>query len=345
MRKIISNSHRYYRMIKARLFLLFIRKIRLGSDNPDKIFYLIRRGNPTVGAFSNYYVFLKHIRYAISKNYIPVIDLQYDESYIYHEPEQVGFINVWELYFSQPFGYTVKDVMTSKSVIMSNSNVKKLFNMNIEFLLKNDKILSEWSHIANNYLKYNEKTQQYLDGIYKSLVPSGKKVLGVSFRYGYSAGRPSGHPIQPSIDEIIDKVNNSMYKSRYDYIFLSVEDHKVVSRFKIEFKEKLIVISRPRINDNTTVVSKNSSIDKTNYISALNGIIQEDRLHDLNNYMETVSFDREDDKYLKGLEYISEMYILSKCDYLICGQSSGTWVCAIIKNDPKSTYMFELGNY
>ncbi|MFB0925817.1 MAG: hypothetical protein QMB65_11155, partial [Vicingaceae bacterium] len=322
------------------------KKVSLGIQNPNITFYLIRRNNTMTGMFSNHNIFLKHIYYALKNNYIPVVDMQYEESCLYHEENEVGVVNAWELYFEQPTKYKLKDVLFSKNVVLSSRKVEGAFDLDINNLLKNKKELSSWIDITSNYLKYNIKTIKYLDTIHDTYIPANKKILGVSVRSGYITGTPKGHPIQPNIIELIEKTELYFIKYNYDFIFLSVEDYNVVVQFKKKFKDHLIIVERPRLGDSNSSISKKDTFNKDLYFEEAKGTINENSLQNLNNFMETIAFDRKDDKYLKGLEYLSEMYILSKLDGLICGETSGTVACVLRnKNGFDNLYFYNLGVY
>ena len=57
-------------------------------------------------------------------------------------------------------------------------------------------------------------------------------------------------------------------------------------------------------------------------------------------------FDRENDEYLRGLEYLSSMNVLSKCDALIAGINTGSQM-AYIMNDGEyeHVHFYNLGRY
>ena len=349
MKLSIINNYLKIKQLKKYYFaiinLFFLKKIKLGIKNPDIVFYLIRSENPAGGIFSNHNIFLKQIRFAISKNYIPVIDMQFEENCIYHEKDQAGVINTWDLYFSQPFGYTVNEVMQSKNVIISSNRVLNLYNHQLNSLSK-EKELKTWSFLSNKYLKFNRKTQEYLDDIYKTVIPNNRKVLGVSIRDGYSKSRPKWHPIQPGIDVLIKKVKQEIAEFKYEHVFLSVETQDIIDEFEKEFQRKLIVVDRPRIGNDLIKTKNNNGLNVELYESGQSGSIEQGKLKDLSLLMDTTVFDRPNDKYLKGLEYISEMYILSKCDSLVCGETSGT-IAVLIRNNNNfnNYYFFNLGLY
>jgi len=272
--------------------------------------------------------------------------MQYEESCLYHEKDQVGDVNAWELFFEQPTKFKLKDVLISKNIILSTNKVEGAFDLNIQYLLKNKNNLNSWIEITDKFLRYNKKTSNYLESNYKNYIPKNKKVLGVSVRAGYIKGKYKGHPVQPGIEELIDRVKRCFTKYNYDLVFLSVEDYEVVHKFKEEFNEKLLVVKRPRLNDVNFNISKNSDFNNKLYKKESKNTVEESSLENLNNFMDTISFERKNDKYLKGLEYMSEMYILSKLDGLICGETSGT-VATVLrnKNGFDNLYFYNLGVY
>ncbi len=59
-----------------------------------------------------------------------------------------------------------------------------------------------------------------------------------------------------------------------------------------------------------------------------------------------VSFDRENDTYLKGMEYLSSIIILTKCNSFIGGLTAGTYAVNYLNNKGfDHTYFFYTGTY
>lgn len=58
-----------------------------------------------------------------------------------------------------------------------------------------------------------------------------------------------------------------------------------------------------------------------------------------------VIFERENDNYFKGLEYISSITILSKCNSLVAGGCGGTDFAVHYSNGYEICYVFDLGVY
>lgn len=112
-----------------------------------------------------------------------------------------------------------------------------------------------------------------------------------------------------------------MEKNKYDAIYLATEERKTRDLFKKEFPGKILENKRRYYDD---IYDKDSSIS----------------------YIKDVHFERENDNYWSGLEYLSSIILLSRCDALVGGNCGGT-LGAIFFNDEKYefTYVFDLGLY
>ena len=63
-------------------------------------------------------------------------------------------------------------------------------------------------------------------------------------------------------------------------------------------------------------------------------------------YLSSITFDRENDTYLRGADYFIALNALSKCDSLIAGMCTGTRLALKLnKNNYNHTYIFNLGKY
>jgi hypothetical protein len=57
------------------------------------------------------------------------------------------------------------------------------------------------------------------------------------------------------------------------------------------------------------------------------------------------SIDRKNDNYHKGLEYLTTIYMLSKCNALIAGQCGGTTGAVLLSKNHEFSYLWDLGYY
>ena len=100
-------------------------------------------------------------------------------------------------------------------------------------------------------------------------------------------------------------------------IFLSTEDKNIVQTFKNVFKDLCVTIDRQYVNYNP----------------------QEER------YVTISRINRENDRFLQGKEYLTEMLLLLTCNSLILTRCAGS-ICVIMMADKfEHTYTFNLGKY
>lgn len=252
---------------------------------------------------------LANIAFSISENVIPVVNVcNIDNG-----------INIWEQYFRQPF-ITVKQ-------IDEKAKVDWEYNKNVGFIspcffsYKNDVERSIWMKLYKDYVSFNDEVQEYVDDEYNTLI-SGKRVLGVLCRgTDYIATKPKGHPVQPELSDVIADVRKVMKDYKYDYIYLATEEKRIHDLFENEFPGYIII-------------NKRTYYDEIYYSQKAGSLIN------------SVSFDRENDEYLKGLEYLSSMYILSKCNSMLAGNCGGSQA-AYYMNNGKYEYvkLYDLGIY
>ncbi|WP_312194487.1 hypothetical protein [Sphingobacterium multivorum] len=293
-----------------------IDEINLKFENTDNhTYYIIRRDNPYIGLLTYVSVFLGHIAYAIEKGYIPVIDMKSFKS-IYLDEHEVGKKNAWEYYFEQPFNIGLEDIKNGDRVIYSPKYTQPASPfMNSLF---DNKESHFWKVICENYVRLNDKTRSYVLDEYKHLL-EGKRLLGLLYRgTDYLSLKPKDHPIQPSIEsfiEVIERYTNDC--EQFDAFYLATDDQKAFIALNERFPNMIIVNKR------------------TYYDSASNA-----------RFLAEVSFDRNDDAFLKGLEYLSSIQLLSRCDAIIASPCAGTYAANFFrKREFTFKYFFNLGYY
>jgi len=283
------------------------------SDKNNK-YYIIQR-KAYVGLFSYVQTSLAHIGYAIAKGYIPIIDMK-NHSNTYLENDKIGKENSWEYYFQQPYNFSLDDIKNKKNVIKSS---KIFFPTLPAYGNLNDYYINNyWYVIFNNYFRLNKKTEEYCNNEYREISNKGK-ILGVLCRgTDYIIKKPFNHPIQPEIDNVIKKIKDCIIEWKCDYIYLATDEKKTLNRFENEFPSRILTNKRMYYDN-----------------------------HDYSNmYITEATHNRDNDKYLNGLEYLSSIMILSKCNCLISGITSGS-LAAIYINGGKyeNKYIFNLGKY
>ncbi len=278
----------------------------------DATYYVIRRDNKTIGLMTYLCLYLAHIEYAVSRGFIPVIDMQsFDNMFL--EQNEVSKINAWEFYFKQPF-VKLSDLKNKKTVYSSPRIVPPSPDMQS---VLNQKEGLKWKVLYKNFIHFNDETNQYIQQEYLNLI-NGKKVLGVLYRgTDYKKLKPKNHPIPPEITIFIDKMKELIGEwGEFDKIYVATEEKKSMDKIKEAFPGKVIENKRVYYDDFE------------------------------NDFLAEAHFNRERDKYWKGLEYLSSMYLLSQCNSFIGVLCGGTYAVNFMKEDDfEHKYFFYDGLY
>lgn len=320
------------RFIILFLFLMPFEHIKsFGERNPKLTYYIIGReswaGN---GLFSCAIAVVSAIEYAVERGYIPVVDMKNsDNAYLYQN--EIGKVNAWDYYFEQPLAninkelYSLDEAYNSKSVIVNNADnggiVQALYPATIPSLLrKNNKVLQRWGVQYKKYVRLNAKTQKYVDDQYNKIIHADDRVLGIFVRGGeYRLSRPYGHPIQPGISEIICNARLFMEKWECNKIFLTTEDEDILREFTEAFGDEVISTERRYIK---YIVCDGVEGQYLRYVKPP---------------------EREREKYLSGLEYLTDVYIMSRCNSIIGSTTCGMIASVLMSEGFEHSYFFDCG--
>lgn len=291
--------------------------VSLGKDNPDKIFFVIRRNASNVGLFSYVVTNIGWIKYAVDQGYVPVVDMQnYYNTYI--TQENIGKTNSWEYYFKQPCGYSMDDISHSKNIILSSLDFSAARNPDP---LSVDKFKS-WQEYAQQYLAFSDEAESEIDDKEQELF-SGKRVLGVLCRgTDYTSTKPKEHPIQPQVSDMILKVTEVMQQQNCEAVYLATEDETIYEDFRNRLGDKLVALQTKRFKD-TGTANINELSDKI---------------------IDTLS-DPAKEKHDKGMDYAVTIGLLSRCNCLVAGQTSGTTGAMLLSRTYDYVYIYDLGLY
>ncbi|MCR5624745.1 MAG: hypothetical protein K6G11_05815 [Lachnospiraceae bacterium] len=210
---------------------------------------------------------------------------------------EVGFkndagINIWEQFFEQPCG--VGENLRKTPVDFECGELFPKFDE-----IYDKQRVKRWHRLYSRYIKLNKTSRKYIGNELKELDIKNRRVLGVLCRgTDYLKLRPKGHPVQPEISTVLKDTEEKLKEWGCDYIYLATEDSKIQKQFKDKFGDRVLE-------------NKRVYYDK---------VFDKDGL----DFIKDVHFERENDDYLKGLEYISSMYILSRCDNIIAGNCGGS---------------------
>jgi len=282
------------------------RSVSFGELNPDSTFYLIRFRRQKLGLMALYINVLLRIDEGLRRGLIPIVDLQnYPNAYL--DEDQLHKSNAWESYFCQPFEYQLEDVYSSKNVVLSNMETPLLGSPR-EFWESNlsSSNAFRWYDEAHKYMPLNESINKYIEEQYQQLFAGRGKVLGIVSR-GTDLIGFNGHSVQPSVQSLADKANFLVNELGYDSVYIASDSDVALK----ELAERIVVptfsFSQRRFDD---FASSNVSV------------------------LSDFHFNRENDSFLKGKEYLAVVELLAKCNGLM-GSLVGATVGAILINGGK----------
>ena len=191
-------------------------------------------------------------------------------------------------------------------------NSENLFESDIFF---DKEIKRKSSDLLHNNLQFNEEVIELVRKESKKL--NIEECLGVYIRgTDYIKLKPSGEYIQPSVDQMKNKIFD--FINKYDApIFLVTEDGNIYDALTDEFGKKIRTVSYDtfiRDYDGKDVLSKSNVL--------------------------------EENKKLRGQKYLAKMILLSKCKYLITSITQGSkFSYALNGGKYIDEYVFNLGLY
>jgi hypothetical protein len=312
LRKEVRDRRKYY--LTHEVYTSF------GNEMADKTFYVIGANEGWCGLFAIIYHKLSHFAYAEEHGYIPVVDLQnYYSQYL--SDDALFKENAWEYFFEQPMGYGLNDIKRARNIIKSVCFYKPLAATYIGYRdIHNADIMRNSRNIFAKYVRFNRASETFLAERYGRTLRNKGRVLGVLCRgTDYSILKPKGHPIQPEPEEVIIKAKEVMEKYSCDYVYVATEDADIYALFMKHFGGKLIVDQTTRwsaadLPKGRSNSKRLSSIDKAG-------------------------------KYSGGVEYLSQIYLLSKCSCFIGGATRGTFGVLMMCDNFDYCHIFDKGYY
>ena len=311
VRAIVSG---YYRDMKRRR-MEREQRVSYGSAHADKTFYVVRRNYGYIGLFSIYVTHLGRIRYALENGWIPVVDMQ-NYPNVYLEEENLGKQNAWEFFFTQPSAYTMEDVAKAKNVILGDMGIPDVRPTDDTEMFTNEGgVLDPWREIAGKYACINEELRRLAEEDRERLFGEKERVLGVSLRgTDYTKTQPAKHPVQPTAEQAMERVEALIHEKHYDRIYLSTEDIGIAHAFTGRFGDMV------------------KTFDKE-YIAYKGGTIND------------VSNTPKGERRLRGEEYLREKLLLTCCRDVAISRTSGTLAMSCLSPDWENVFVFDYGRY
>lgn len=273
-----------------------------GKKNENIEIFVIRRKPPGGGLFSNVNYVLQGLIYAEKKGMFPVVDMENYSTEYSRIRKFHGKKNAWEYFFNPVSNINLVDAYKSKNVTLSEGDriLKNhiMSGRNLAYVLNNE-FLEESHRMYMKHIKLNNYTNSYIEYILKTKEIVPYSTLGVFLRgTDYLLG-PTGHPIQPDIDDVIKDIRSFLEAKPIKRILLSTDDIKI--RNKLEDKFGNLVIESIR-SDSESLFSN----QLRNRFAIPRGAIA------------------------RNLSYLSEIYILSKLSFNISSLSNGSAIMHVI---------------
>lgn len=280
---------------------------KIGKVRKEKL-YVIRRyqtRKEQSGFFSNFFFVLGHIKYAKEHNYTCVVDMEnYETCYSQKNPIN-GTKNVWEYYFYQPMGMSLEEVYKSNKYTLSDDRYKYEYMPTAtkggrEKL--NPELVSELSELISKYIKIKEDILEKVEKIWNVVNGNDDKILGVHIR-GTDMKNSVGHPKPLGVECYIKKIHELLEGGRYTKILLCTDEEILAESIKNEFEELVFQTDAYHSNDGQAVHTTRKKNERENH------------------------------RYLMGLEVLIDTILLSKTDALLCGYSNVSMAAIIFNNN------------
>ena len=224
-----------------------------------------------------------------------------------------GWIN-WETFFEQPFNTQKGDV----TIVCDSTDYVLSGNFRTVYQPRTLRLLCD---LFKHLVRLNQETKEYINKDYTSIINPDMKVLGVCCRgTDYLKLRPAYHPIQPDIKDIILEAQKLIGEYGFSHIYLATEEEDYDILFRKIFGDMVIT-------------------NKRHYIGQ--------KFHSQGlSWCHQVNLGIKNESYIKGLEYLSSMVILSRCKGLIGGNCGGSKLALMLSNlDYEYWHLWDLGLY
>ena len=250
------------------------------------------------------------------KGYIPLVDLQsFPNIYNGFNLKNIKK-NPWELFFEQPFGYKLENIIKySKKV--EYISIKNCYKFPLHNIYNNTAILDFYHTIASKYIPIKYEIIKESNKIMSNLFKGSKNVLGIFTRgTDYINIRPKNHPIPPTVEMVSYDIKKMNDKYNYDYYFLSTEDEIIKAKLINEFGKKMKCLN-PKKGIEYNYTKKQFLYKNKNLYNNIN----------LNKI------------------YVINVFILSKCIDIISARTGGAIILFIFNEGFRNKKVYYLGNY
>ena len=240
----IGNSkklEKVYSCLTKINFVVFHWKERMhmthpGKEDKNKKYYVIRSRSNSEGLLSSYFWVLENIKWAIDNDYIPYVDFS-NSNCQYHVDRVINNTkNAWEYFFTQPNHLSDIKINEKKNVLLSGWYFRD------KYQLEKVKLPGsvDWSYgDAYKLVAIQPYISEMVDKIADEKFKN-RNTLGVFVRgTDYVAIKPKAHFVQPTIEQVIEKIKSFQEKYTIDQIYVVTEDYEYFCKLKKEFGDQV----------------------------------------------------------------------------------------------------------
>lgn len=265
---------------------------RYGQEYRGRIIYYIGEYGCSVGFFAEFLFTLIRLYFAAERGLIPYV--YWGSECLYYEAHGVDKeYNVF-LYYFDPVSDVLSVDKAAYVLRATDYHIHDVQNcLNTHGYAATEEYMDALSDMIKRYVRYNNKTLDYLEKGYERLI-GDKKSLAVHFRGTDYRRQYNNHPVFVTIDQEIKEARRIFDSGYYEVIFLATDEQEAVKVFRKEFGDRL------RVFDDTWRADGGD---------------------------ESVAYSdskRNNHHYLLGLEVLRDQYMLTRCDGLVCGISNLT---------------------
>lgn len=275
-----------------------------GELNSDKTIYLIRKSESTAEGLLSIFVYVMgRIDYADRNGMIPFVDL-----------ETEGMPSRFARYFTLKTDLTREEVYQSKSVLLSGNGEKPVYPGWCNWI--NTEGNEQKYALFKKYVEFSQEVQERIQEARAKIEPH--KCLGLYMRgTDYMALKPGGHPIQPTFEELIEKIDVFMSEEKLEKIFMVTEDITLYQQAKQRYGDKIIILSEDEF--------------VTGYKSGemiLDTVTRSKSIDDVN------------------MTYLLKIILLSECCAFVGGRTNGSSVANAFNGGRyKKRFVYDVGYY
>lgn len=270
-----------------------------GDEYKGETVYLVDEQGNGVGFFAELGVTLIKLYFADERGFTPYV--HWGKKYLYYEQGGIDGEENAFLYYFAPVSHVAgidKARYLIKSEMCHYEQVKALFGA-VSYEVS-EEYVDAMARMMKKYVRYNEKTEKYLEQQRKKLL-GDKKTLGVHYRGTDFRKQYNNHPVAVRIEQSVEEAERLFREEGYEQIFLATDENSAVLKFQEAFGDKVKVYQdtyRDEGGDDSIAFSKSN------------------RVHH---------------KYLLGLEVLRDEYTLACCEGLVCGYSNVTFMARIMR--------------